>query len=83
MARLQKVCDEILLAHARVPISSIIARDVDRVHCYRQDFEAALKQGDNAIELNPHYSPAYWIVGLAQEQRREFDASLAVFRQAQ
>ena len=82
MARLDEASDEILLAQALDPISSIIARDVARVHYYRQDFEAALEQCDHAIELNPHYSPAYWILGLVQEQRGEFDESVAAFQRA-
>ena len=71
-----------LLAQALDPISSIIARDLARVHYYRQDFEAALDQCDHTIELNPHFSPAYWILGLVQEQRGEFDESVAAFQRA-
>ena len=71
-----------LLAQALDPISSIIARDLARVHYYRQDFEAALEQCDHTIELNPHFSPAYWILGLVQEQRGEFDESVAAFQRA-
>jgi serine/threonine-protein kinase len=74
--------DEILLAQALDPISSIIARDVARIHYYRQDFDAALEQCDHAIELNPHFSPAYWILGLVQEQRGEFEESVAAFQRA-
>jgi TolB-like protein/Flp pilus assembly protein TadD len=80
--RLDEALDEILLAQALDPISSIIARDVARVHYYRQDFEAALEQCDHTVELNPHFSPAYWILGLVQEQRGEFDESVAAFQRA-
>lgn len=82
MGRLDEARDEILLAQALDPISSIIARDVARVHYYRQDLEAALEQCDHTIELNPHFSPAYWILGLVQEQRGEFDESVAAFQRA-
>ena len=82
MGRLDDARDEILLAQALDPISSIIARDVARVHYYRQDYEAALEQCDHTIELNPHFSPAYWILGLVQEQRGEFDESVAAFQRA-
>jgi serine/threonine-protein kinase len=82
MGRLSDARDEILLAQALDPISSIIARDVARVHYYRQDFDAALEQCDHTIELNPHFSPAYWILGLVQEQRGEFEESVAAFQRA-
>jgi Flp pilus assembly protein TadD len=32
--------------------------------------------------LNPHFSPAYWTLGLVQEQRGEFDESAAAFQRA-
>src|SRR5699024_2033964 len=61
---------------------AIICRDLARIHYYRQDYEAALEQCDHTIELNPHFSPAYWILGLVQEQRDEFDESAAAFQRA-
>jgi serine/threonine-protein kinase len=82
MGRLDEARDEMLLAEELDPISSIIARDLARVHYYRHDFEAALEQCDHAIELNPHFSPAYWILGLVQEQRGEFDEAVAAFQRA-
>ena len=82
MGRLDEAREEMSLAQELDPISSIIARDLARVHYYRQDFEAALDQCDHTIELNPHFSPAYWILGLVQEQRGEFDESVAAFQRA-
>jgi TolB-like protein/Flp pilus assembly protein TadD len=82
MGRLEEAREEMLLAQALDPISSIIARDLARVHYYRQDFDAALEQCDHTIELNPHFSPAYWILGLVQEQRGEFDEAVAAFQRA-
>jgi tetratricopeptide (TPR) repeat protein len=72
----------LLLAQSLDPISSIIGRDLARIHYYRQDYEAALEQCDHTIELNPHFSPGYWILGLVQEQRAEFDESAAAFQRA-
>jgi TolB-like protein/Flp pilus assembly protein TadD len=82
MGRLEEARDEMSLAQELDPVSSIIARDLARVHYYRQDFEAALDQCDHTIELNPHFSPAYWILGLVQEQRGEFEESIAAFQRA-
>jgi serine/threonine-protein kinase len=82
LGRLEEASEEIALAQALDPISSIIARDVARIYYYKQDYEAALEQCDHAIELNPHFPPAYWILGLVQEQRGEFDESAAAFNRA-
>ena len=80
IGRLDDALGELHVAQALDPISSIIARDVARLHYYRQDFDAALEQCDRTIELNPHFSPAYWTLGLVQEQRGEFDESAAAFQ---
>jgi TolB-like protein/Flp pilus assembly protein TadD len=82
LGRLEEAREEMLLAQTLDPVSSIIARDVARVHYYKQDFGAALEQCDHTIELNPHFSPAYWILGLVQEQRGELDESAAAFLRA-
>ena len=82
LGRLDQACEEILVAQALDPISSIIARDLARIYYYKQDYDAALEQGDHTIELNPHFPPAYWILGLIQEQRGEFDESAAAFQRA-
>ncbi len=82
MARLDDALEQMLLAQSLDPVSSIIARDVAVIQCYRRDFEAALEQCDHTIELNPHFAPAYLTLGLIQEQRKDFDESAAAFRRA-
>jgi len=52
------------------------------IHAYRRDYEAALEQCDHTIELNPHFSPAYWALGMIQEQRRDLDEAIAAFQRA-
>jgi serine/threonine-protein kinase len=82
LARLDQACEELMLAQALDPISSIIGRDLARIYYYKQDYDAALEQCDHTVELNPHFSPAYWILGLVQEQRGDFDESAAAFQRA-
>jgi serine/threonine-protein kinase len=69
-------------AQALDPISSIIARDVARIHYYSQNYDTALEQCDHAIELNPHFPPAYWMLGRIQEQRGDLEESAAAFQRA-
>lgn len=80
--RLDEAREQILIAQELDPISSIIARDVAAVHYLRRDLGSALDQCDHAIELNPHFPQAYWILGLVQEQRGDFDESAAAFQRA-
>ncbi len=82
MARLDEALEEMHLAQALDPISSIIARDLAVIHYYRRELDEALEQCDHTIELNPHFSPAYWTLGLIQESRGEFDESAAAFQRA-
>ncbi|HXI29334.1 MAG TPA: tetratricopeptide repeat protein, partial [Vicinamibacterales bacterium] len=82
LGRLDQALDEIRIAQSIDPVSSIVARDLAVVHFYRRDFETALDQCDHTIELNPHFAPAYWILGVIQEHRREFDESIAAFQRA-
>jgi TolB-like protein/Flp pilus assembly protein TadD len=82
LGRLDEALNEIRVAQSLDPVSSIIARDVAMIHYYRRDFEAALEQCDHTIELNPHFAPAYWLLGVIQEQRRDLDESLAAFQRA-
>jgi serine/threonine-protein kinase len=82
MARLDEALEEMLTAEALDPVSSIIARDLAMVHYYRRDFETALDRIDHTVELNPHFSPAYWALGQIQEQRGELDEATAAFERA-
>ena len=77
LGRLDEARDEVLLAQSLDPVSSIIAREVASIHYYRREYEAALAHCDHAIELNPHFPHAYFILSLVQEQLGDFDEALA------
>jgi serine/threonine-protein kinase len=82
LGRLDEARDEMLAAQSIDPVSSIVARDLAVIHFYRRDFETALEQCDHAVELNSHFAPAYWILGVIQEERKDFDESAAAFQRA-
>jgi serine/threonine-protein kinase len=82
LGRLDEAVEQMRLACALDPVSSIIARDVAVTLYYRREFDQALEQCDHTIELNPHFAPAYWTLGLIQEQRKEFDESIAAYQRA-
>lgn len=80
--RLDEAVSRMLIALALDPVSAIIARDVAMMYYYKRDFEAALERCDNAIELNPHFPPAYLTLAFVQEQRNELDESEAALERA-
>jgi serine/threonine-protein kinase len=82
MGRLDEALQEMQMANALDPVSSIISRDVAMVHYYRREYDSALEECDHTIALNPHFPPAYWTLGLVQEQRGEFDESIAALKRA-
>ena len=80
--RLDEAVTRMRLAQSLDPVSSIIARDVAMMHYYKREFDLALEQCDNAIELNPHFPPTYLTLAWVQEQRNELDESEAALEHA-
>jgi TolB-like protein/Tfp pilus assembly protein PilF len=82
LARLDEAMEELLRAQALDPVSSIISREIAVTHYYKREFDLALEQCDHTIEQNPHFSAAYWTLGLVQDERKEFDEAIAAFQRA-
>jgi TolB-like protein/Tfp pilus assembly protein PilF len=82
LGRLDEALDQMLIANALDPVSSIIARDTAVIHYYKRDLETALEQCDHTIEQHPHFSAAYWILGLVQEQIGDLDEAVAALQRA-
>ena len=82
LARFDEALEELQRAQALDPVSSIISRDLAVTHYYKRDFELALEQCDHTIEQNPHFSPAYWTLGLVQDEREDFEEAIAAFQRA-
>lgn len=82
LSRLDEGFEHILTAQALDPLSSIISRDIALIYYYQRKYDLALEQCDHTIEQNPHFSAAYWTLGLVQEQRGEFEEAIAAFQRA-
>jgi TolB-like protein/tetratricopeptide (TPR) repeat protein len=82
MGRLDAALEQIRLAQALDPVSSIISRDLALIHLYRRDFDSALDQCDHTIELNPHFAPAYLTLGLVREFQQDLDEAAAAVHRA-
>ena len=82
MGRLDAASEQMTIAQALDPVSSIIARDVAVIYLYQGNLDAALEQCDHTIELTPHFSPAYLTLGLVQEQLGDYDEAVAALQRA-
>jgi TolB-like protein/Tfp pilus assembly protein PilF len=82
LARFDEALEALQRAQALDPVSSIISRDLAVTHYYKRDFELALEQCDHTIEQNPHFSAAYWTLGLVQDERGDFEEAIAAFQRA-
>jgi TolB-like protein/tetratricopeptide (TPR) repeat protein len=80
--RIDEAISRMHVAQSLDPVSVIIARDLSLMYYYKRDFDSALERCDNAIELNPHFSPAYLTLAFIQEQRNEMDESEAALERA-
>jgi TolB-like protein/tetratricopeptide (TPR) repeat protein len=82
LGRLNEAMQELLTAQSLDPVSSIISRDLAQISHFQRNYEEALEQCDYTIEQNPHFSAAYWTLGLVQEQRGELEEAIAAFQRA-
>jgi serine/threonine-protein kinase len=82
LGRLDESLSELKVAQALNPVSSIISRNIALVHYYQRNLDLALQHSDFTIEQNPHFSAAYWTLGLVQEQRGDLDEAVAAFKRA-
>lgn len=82
VGRREEAKEELVIAQALDPVSPIIARDLAKIFYYMGDTETALEKCDLTIDLDPHFAPAYQLLGSVQERRGEFDEAIAAFQHA-
>jgi serine/threonine-protein kinase len=63
------------------PGSAIINRDLGIVHAWAGDYENALKQLQFTIEMEPDFSPAYFLMGVVQMYLKKYDTAIEYFNQ--
>jgi TolB-like protein/Flp pilus assembly protein TadD len=61
------------------PVSIGISRDVAVIHWAMRDYAAAAAQSRRTLELAPDFHEAYWILGLACTQLKQYDEAIAAF----
>jgi TolB-like protein/Tfp pilus assembly protein PilF len=82
MGRPEEGLLEIHLAQALDPLSLVINMEVGWNFYIAREYERAIKHSLKTLELEPHFSPAHYTLGLAYLQLGMHDESIAEFRQA-
>lgn len=77
--RLAEAQLEIRQAELLDPVSIGISRDVAVIHWAMRDYAAAAAQARRTLELAPNFHEAYWILGLACAQLKQYDEAIAAF----
>jgi TolB-like protein/Tfp pilus assembly protein PilF len=82
LGRLDEAVAQMDEAQTLDPVSPIISRDAAVIFFFRRDFDAAVEQCHYAIQEEPNFYGAYWILGLVEAQKRSFDAAIEAFQRA-
>ena len=64
------------------PLSLFTNVSLGWAYYFARDYERAIEQGRKALEMEPRFDFAYWIVGLALAQQGRMDESIAALNQA-
>jgi len=80
VGRLDEALLEIGRAQELDPISAGIARDTGLVFFCRRDYQRAVSHAQQTLALDPTFYEGYWMLGLACEQRRQFEDACAAFQ---
>jgi serine/threonine-protein kinase len=76
LGRLPEAIEAMRQALVYDPLSSIYGRFLGRLLLYAGEYEAAIRQGHNTLELHPGYSQAYLNIGLAHLGAGDTDQAL-------
>ncbi len=71
---------EIKRAQELDPLSLIINTLVGWISVLTRDYERALEQARKTVELDPNFPRAYWVLGLAYEQKGVYGEAIAAFQ---
>ena len=82
MGRLPEAIEEIKRAHGLAPLSHVISRDLSRVFFFAREYESALKQLEQTLEMEPNFVPALFFQGTTFAQLKRFDESVSVLQRA-
>jgi TolB-like protein/Flp pilus assembly protein TadD len=64
------------------PLSLFTNVSLGWAYYFARDYERAIEQGRKALELEPRFDFAHWIVGLALAQQGKMDEAIAALNQA-
>jgi DNA-binding winged helix-turn-helix (wHTH) protein/tetratricopeptide (TPR) repeat protein len=82
MGRLYEATEEIHLAHGLAPLSHAISKDLARVYFFARQYQDAIKHLEQTLELEPHFVPALFFLGIAYGIEKRYEESQSILRKA-
>jgi TolB-like protein/DNA-binding winged helix-turn-helix (wHTH) protein/Flp pilus assembly protein TadD len=82
VGRPQAALEEIRLAQQLDPLSVIINTDVGDMMFYAGQLRGTIQQAQRALEIDPRFSLAHFLLGRAYAQKGEYERSIAELEQA-
>ena len=81
-SRFEDAAEQMAIAHELDPLSLAISADIGWVSYFARDYETAIRRYRATLELDPDFSWARFLLGLAREQTGKFDEAIAEFEKA-
>ena len=82
MGRHDEAMEQALTASRLDPLSMIINTWVGLRHYFALRFDAAIREYESALDLNPHFAPGHWHLGWALEQVGRYAEAISHAQQA-
>jgi tetratricopeptide (TPR) repeat protein len=83
MGRFEEALASIRQSQALDPTSLIINTDVGFVLYYSRRYEAAIRQLQSVLEMNPHFPLAHLWLGRAYQETQKYEEAVAEFRRTE
>lgn len=81
--RIAEALEQITIARDEDPLSLVVNADFGEMYYYAHQFDRAIQQYRNVLEMDSHFLPAYWQIAAAYVHERKFADALAALRKAE
>ena len=82
MGRMDDAIAEIKRAHQIDPLSPMINTNLGTILYWARQYERAIQQYQETLEMDPNFWPAHWMLGMAYVQTRTYKAAISALSRA-